>query len=168
MQNPSDGFNSSHFFSFLFGFQAFFEFLSGILKETLNPSSGHNSCYPTPFELRTKKCSLILRPPVFNWLQLISAGNARGNNTLPPETPNNHIKAPLLHTAFHWKQKLTSNNIKKQYKIGRELIKNVSAPFNKPFTNKIIHNTGQMFSNTSVAVLPFMIYRISNDKYVAF
>ena len=47
--------NSSHFFSILFGFQTFFEFPSGILKETLNPSSGLNSFYSAPFELKSKK-----------------------------------------------------------------------------------------------------------------
>ena len=57
--------NYSHFFSFLFGFQAFFEFPSGILKEALNPSRELNSFYSALFELRSKKRSLILRPPVF-------------------------------------------------------------------------------------------------------
>ena len=72
--------NSSHFFSILFGYQAIFEFPSGILRKTLNPSSGLNSCYSAPFELRSKKICLILRTPVFNWLWLFSASNARDNS----------------------------------------------------------------------------------------
>ena len=56
--------NSSHFFSILFGFQVFFEFPSGILKEILNPSSGLNSCYSAHLCRGVKKRSLILRSPV--------------------------------------------------------------------------------------------------------
>ena len=41
--------------SFLFGFQVFFEFPSGILNETLKPSSGLNSYYSALFELRSRK-----------------------------------------------------------------------------------------------------------------
>ena len=70
------------------------------MKETLNPSSGLNSCYLAPFKLRGKKCSLFLRCSVSNWLQLILAGNARGNSTPLPEILANHIKAPLSHTDF--------------------------------------------------------------------
>ena len=47
--------NSSRFFSILFGFQAMFEFPSGILKETLKPSSGQYSCNSAPFELKSQK-----------------------------------------------------------------------------------------------------------------
>ena len=46
----------------------------------------------------------------------ISAGNARGQSTPPPETPANQIKAPLLHTDFHRTQKLTSSKKKKKKK----------------------------------------------------
>ena len=54
IQNPSGGFFS---YFFLFGFQAFFEFLSGILNEKLNPSSGFNSFYSAPFELMGKNAA---------------------------------------------------------------------------------------------------------------
>ena len=125
--------NSSHFFSFLFGFQAIFKSPSGILKETLNPSSRLNSFNPVPFELRSKKRRLILRPPVSNWLQLISAGSS----TPLPQTSANQIKALLPHIDFHRTQNLTSGKrktIQNRPRIDSEVFALHSI---KPFTDKI-------------------------------
>ena len=59
IQNLPGGFKFFLFLFFPFDFQAFFEFPSGILNETLNPSSGVNSSYIVPFELRSKNAALF-------------------------------------------------------------------------------------------------------------
>ena len=115
IQNPS-GELKLLFLFFSFWLSSLLEFQYGILKETLNHSSEFNSFYSAPFELKSKKCSLILMLPVFNWLWLILAGDTRGNSTAVPETPANHIKAPLPLMDFHWTQKLTSPPPKKNNK----------------------------------------------------
>ena len=95
-----------------------------------------------------KKSSLILRLPVFNWLWLISVGNARGNSThththTALETPADQIKVSLLHTDFHRTQKLTSSKrmtIQNSPRVNPEMLTPHSI---NPFTVKFSTLNGQ-------------------------
>ena len=150
--------NSSHFFSFLFGIQAFFEFPSGILKETLNPSSGLNSCYLASFELRSKKTQPNFKTSGFQLTTVDFGGKRQGNSTPPPETPANQIKAPQLHTDFPLTQKLTNSKrktIQNRLRINPEMLALYSI---NPFTDKISTH----FSPTCLCTtLPLFLHLVS-------
>ena len=84
---------------------------------------------------KKKKKKKNTQPPVFNWLWLISASNARDNST--PSRDSNQIKAPLPHKDFRQTQTLTTSKrktIQNRPRIDPEMLPLHSI---NPFTDEI-------------------------------